>query len=46
MILLGGMQVFIKTLTGQTITCDVEPSDSIENIKAKVCKKLGTPIDQ
>merc|ERR1712080_633060 len=31
----GGMQIFVKTLTGKTITLEVEPSDSIENVKAK-----------
>merc|ERR1712064_264327 len=30
----GGMQIFVKTLTGKTITLEVEPSDSIENVKA------------
>ena len=30
------MQIFVKTLTGKTITLDVEPSDTIENVKAKV----------
>ena len=30
------MQIFVKTLTGKTITLDVEPSDSIENVKAKI----------
>ena len=30
------MQIFVKTLTGKTITLDVEPSDSIENIKEAV----------
>lgn len=30
------MQVFVKTLTGKTITLDVESSDTIENVKAKV----------
>ena len=29
------MQIFVKTLTGKTITLEVEPSDTIENIKAK-----------
>merc|ERR1711909_85355 len=28
----GGMQIFVKTLTGKTITLEVEPSDSIENV--------------
>ena len=32
----GGMQIFVKTLTGKTITLEVEPSDSIENVKAKI----------
>ena len=30
------MQIFVKTLTGKTITLDVEPSDSIENVKQKI----------
>lgn len=30
------MQIFVKTLTGKTITVDVEPSDSIDNIKQKI----------
>ena len=30
------MQIFVKTLTGKTITLEVEPSDSIENVKAKI----------
>ena len=30
------MQIFVKTLTGKTITLEVESSDSIENIKAKI----------
>ena len=34
------MQIFVKTLTGKTITLEVEPSDSIENVKAKIQVKL------
>ena len=32
------MQIFVKTLTGKTITLEVEASDTIENVKAKALK--------
>ena len=40
------MQLFVKTLTGKTITIEVEPSDTILTMKEKIYEKENIPVDQ
>mmetsp|Transcript_24747 Transcript_24747/g.40560 ORF Transcript_24747/g.40560 Transcript_24747/m.40560 type:complete len:286 (+) Transcript_24747:85-942(+) len=42
----GGMQLFVKTLTGKTVSIEIEEGESIEDVKAKIAEKEGIPPEQ
>ena len=42
----GGMQIFVKTLTGRTMTVEVDSTETVESLKEKIYNKEGIPADQ
>jgi len=42
----GGMELFVKTMTGKTVSIEAEEGETIEEIKAKITEKEGIPAEQ
>ncbi|KAH8734509.1 hypothetical protein BGZ61DRAFT_503188 [Ilyonectria robusta] len=42
----GGMKIYVKTLTGKTLTIEIEPTQLIEDLKFKIQDTEGIPVDQ
>ncbi len=42
----GGIQLFVKTLTGKIVSIKVEEGESIEEVKVKITEKEGIPAEQ
>ena len=46
MVYIGGMQIYVKTVSGKTISLEVEASDILQNVKAKIQEEKRIPFDQ
>ena len=39
------MRIYIKTMTGRTITCDVESNDKVQDVKHEIQDQMGIPLN-